>query len=200
MRPVNQIWMAGQFGDAVRMRNYLTRTWVSPKLIHGESKIHYDGVLVAAPIKAGEKLMEFGGLKVCRDDAEDQERYRVRSVWIVADDTFLALPIADIDPSLDENLNHSCDANAWLADEVTLVAKRDIAAGDEITMDQGTWNFDVSEYTVDAEDCTCGAPDCRVRLTENDWQLPIVQERYRGHLHPMVQAMIDERLKKPTAA
>jgi len=148
-------------------------------------------VLAAAPIAKGEKLMEFGGQKVGRADADDQERYRVRSVWIVGDDVFLALPIGDTEPSLDENLNHSCDANAWLADEVTLVARRNIAAGDEITMDQGTWNFDVAEYTVDAEDCTCGSPDCRIRLTENDWRLPAVRERYRGHFHPIVQAMID---------
>jgi len=180
------------------MRKYLSRTWVNPKLIHGESKIHYDGVLVAAPIRAGEKLMEFGGRPVSRELAEDQDKYRVRSVWIVGEDAFLALPMSDTEPSLDENLNHSCDANAWLVDEVTLVANRDIAAGDEITMDQGTWNFDVTEYTVDAEDCTCGSPDCRVRLTENDWQLPAVQERYRGHFHPLVQAMID-RLKSKAA-
>ncbi|HEY0302530.1 MAG TPA: SET domain-containing protein-lysine N-methyltransferase [Rhizomicrobium sp.] len=173
------------------MRNYLTRTWVNPKLVHGESKIHYDGVLVAAPIRAGEKLMEFGGEIATRADSDDPEKYRVRSVWLVGDDAYLALPASDTAPSLDENLNHSCDANAWLADEVTLVAKRDIAAGDEVTLDQGTWNFDVAEYTVDAEDCTCGAPDCRQRLTENDWQLAIVQERYRGHFHPAVQAMID---------
>lgn len=182
------------------MKRYLVRTWVNPKLVHGEFKIHYDGVLVAAPVSKGEKLMEFGGQLVGRADAEDQERYRVRSVWMVGDDTFLALPIDDTEPSLDENLNHSCDANAWLADAVTLVAKRDIAVGDEVTMDQGTWNFDVAEYTVDAEDCTCGAPDCRVRLTENDWQLPVVQERYRGYFHPIVQAMIDGLRRKASAA
>jgi hypothetical protein len=175
------------------MRRYLPRTWVNPKLVHGESKIHYDGVLVTAPIRAGERLMEFGGEMVTRAQADDQEMYRVRSVWLVRDDAYLALPASDTAPSLDENLNHSCDANAWLVDEVTLVARRDIAPGDEITLDQGTWNFDVSEYTVDAEDCTCGAPDCRVRLSENDWQLPVVQRRYRGHFHPYVQALIDRR-------
>ena len=173
------------------MRTYLTRTWVNPKLVHGESKIHYDGVLTTAPIKAGEKLMEFGGQKITGKEAEDQEKYRVRSVWIVEDGMYLALPTSDTTPSLDENLNHSCDANAWLADDVTLVARRDIAAGEEVTLDQGTWNFDVSEYTVEAEDCTCGSPDCRVRLTENDWKLPVVRERYRGHFHPYVQKMID---------
>ncbi|MEI9886806.1 MAG: SET domain-containing protein-lysine N-methyltransferase [Rhizomicrobium sp.] len=181
------------------MRNYLARTWVNPKLVHGESKIHYDGVLVAAPVKAGEKLMEFGGQKVTRAEADDLEKFRVRSVWIVGDDAYLALPVSDTAPSLDENLNHSCDANAWLADEVTLVARRDIAAGDEVTLDQGTWNYDVAEYTVDAEDCTCGAPDCRRRLTENDWQLAVVQKRYRGHFHPIVQALIDARRKVKAA-
>ena len=174
------------------MRRYLTRTWVSPTLVHGESKIHYDGVFTTVPVKAGEKLMEFGGQLVSKVDAEEGP-YRVRSVWIVGDDAYLALPETDTAPSLDENLNHSCEANAWLADEVTLVARRDIAAGEEITMDQGTWNFDVTEYTVEAEDCTCGSPTCRVRLTENDWQLPAVQAQYKGHFHPVVQALIDAR-------
>jgi hypothetical protein len=174
------------------MKTYLPRTWVSPKLVHGESKIHYDGVFAAQPVKMGETLMAFGGQPVSQQEA-DEGPYRSRSVWIVAGDLYLALPESDTAPSLDENLNHSCDANAWLADEVTLVARRDIAAGEEITMDQGTWNFDETEYTVDAEDCTCGSPDCRVRLTENDWQLPAVQARYHGHFHPMIQALIDAR-------
>ena len=82
-------------------------------------------------------------------------------------------------------------AEDQLVFEVTLVARRDITAGEEITMDQGTWNFDETEYTVDAEDCTCGSPDCRRVLTENDWKLEAVQERYKGHFHPYVQAMID---------
>jgi uncharacterized protein len=174
------------------MTTYLSRTWVSAKLVPGESKIHYDGVLAAVPIKRGEKLMVFGGERIDRKQSEDGP-YRVRSIWAIGPDAFLALPESDTAPSLDENLNHSCDANAWLDGDVTLVARRDIAAGEEITLDQGTWNYDESEYTVDAEDCTCGSPHCRRRLTEKDWMLPAVQKRYRGHFHPIVQALIDAR-------
>jgi uncharacterized protein len=177
------------------MKTYLSRTWINPRLVHGESKIHYDGVLVAAPIAAGEKLMEFGGQRITKHDA-DEGPYRVRSIWAIGEDAYLALPETDTAPSLDENLNHSCDPSAWLEGDVTLVARRDIAAGEEITLDQGTWNFDESEYTVDAEDCTCGAPACRVRLTENDWQNPELQARYRGHFHPMVEALIAQRNRK----
>ena len=181
------------------MKTYLPRTWVSPKLIPGESKIHYDGVFAAEPFQKGERLMEFGGECVTRAAANDGT-YRPRSIWAVGEDAYLALPESDMAPSLDENLNHSCDANSWLADEVHLVAKRDIEAGEEITLDQGTWNFDETEYTVDAEDCTCGSSDCRVRLTENDWKLAQVQTRYRGHFHPLVQAMIDALKARSKAA
>jgi hypothetical protein len=177
------------------MRTYLPRTWINPKLVHGESKIHYDGVLVTAPVAAGEKLMEFGGQLISRHDSEEGP-YRVRSIWAVGEDAYLALPETDLAPSLDENLNHSCDPSAWLVDDVVLVARRDIAAGEEITLDQGTWNFDESEYTVDAEDCTCGAPHCRVRLTENDWQNPALQASHRGHFHALVQALIDRASRK----
>jgi hypothetical protein len=172
------------------MKTYLTRTWVSPKLVHGESRIHYDGVFASQRIAEGEKLMEFGGTPISREESEEGP-WRVRSIWSIGPDTYLALPESDTAPSLDENLNHACDANAWLEGDVLLIARRDIAAGEEITLDQGTWNFEETEYTVDAEDCTCGSAVCRVRLTERDWALPEVRERYRGHFHPLVQAMID---------
>ena len=134
--------------------------------------------------------MEFGGVLIGRADIES-ELYRTRSIWLVRKGLYLALPASDPRPSLDENLNHSCDANGWLADEVTLVARRTIAAGDEITLDQGTWNFDEKEYVWDQPRCSCGARDCRKILTKTDWQQKHVQARYRAHFHPVVQAMIE---------
>ena len=172
------------------MRTYLARSWVHPALIGGESRIHGEGVFASAAIARGEKLMEFGGERISGERLTSGD-YRECSVWAIADDTYLALPESDPEPSLDENLNHSCDPNGWLADEVTLIARRDIAAGEEITLDQGTWNFDDPEYTWDEMDCGCGAATCRKRLTEQDWMRPDLRERYRGHFHPIVQKMID---------
>jgi hypothetical protein len=174
------------------MKTYLPRSWIHPNLAGGDSKIHGDGVFATGAIARGEKLMEFGGEKITRAQME-RGGYRECSVWLVSDDTYLALPDSDPDSSLDENLNHSCDPNAWLTGEVTLVARRDIAAGEEITLDQGTWNFDDGEYTWDEASCACGARDCRKTLTENDWMLVAVQARYEDHFHPVVQKMIDQR-------
>lgn len=172
------------------MRTYLPRSWVSAKLVPGESAIHGAGVIATQPIAKGEKLMEFGGLPIVPEDF-DTEIYRTRSIWQVGEGAYLALREDDPEPSLDENLNHSCDANSWLDDEVTLVARRNIAAGEEITLDHGTWNHDEDEYVWDQDHCTCGADGCRKTLTHNDWQLAEVQRRYEGHFHPCVQRMIE---------
>jgi putative acetyltransferase len=174
------------------MRSYLPRSWVSPKLAAGKSAIHGVGVIASVPISKGERLMEFGGLQIDGKAAASGD-YRARSVWLAAQGLYLALPKSDPIPSIDENLNHCCDANAWLTDEVTLSARRDIEPGEEITLDQGTWNFDEDEYVWDQPHCTCGSAHCRKRLTHNDWQREDVQARYRGHFHPFLQPMIDRR-------
>jgi SET domain-containing protein len=144
------------------------------------------GVFAALPIPKGELVMEFGGEVISREQTESGN-YRLRSIWPVRENVFIALPESDTELSLDEYLNHSCDANAWLDDEVTLTARRDIAAGEEITLDQGTWNFD-GGYIEDGTPCTCGAKNCRRMLNEDDWTLPDLQKRYRGHFHPLVRA------------
>ena len=172
------------------MKKYLLRSWINSKLVAGKSEIHGVGVFAAAPIKQGEKLMEFGGLAISGEDVAS-ELYRERSIWKVGDDTYLALPESDPQPSLDENLNHSCDANSWLIDDVSLSAKRDIRAGEEITLDQGTWNFEADEYVWDQDRCSCGSAHCRKNLTKADWKLPDVQDRYQGHFHSFIRVMIE---------
>jgi hypothetical protein len=132
--------------------------------------------------------MDFGGELVTADMLAD---CREPTVWAVAGGLYLALRNTDTEDSLDEYLNHSCDANTWLAGETTLVARRDIAAGEEITLDQGTWNFDEAEYADHGSTCTCKTVSCRGVLTADDWRRADVQARYLGHFHPLVQAMID---------
>jgi hypothetical protein len=175
------------------LKSYLPRSWVSKKLVAGRSAIHGVGVIAAEPIKKGEKLMEFGGIAISAADIET-DLYRTRSIWMIESGAYLALREDDPEPSLDENLNHSCDANAWLDGDVTLVARRDIARGEEITLDQGTWNFDEDEYVWDQDHCTCGSPLCRKTLTANDWKLNDVRMRYAGHFHPVVRRMMEAQI------
>ncbi len=79
-------------------------------------------------------------------------------------------------------INHSCDPNAWL-DGLDVVARRAIAAGDEITLDYATFCAD----TMEAFACACGSPRCRGVVRGTDYLLSGL-DHYDGHFSPYVQA------------
>jgi hypothetical protein len=82
--------------------------------------------------------------------------------------------------------NHSCEANLWMADEVTLIARRPIAAGEEVTVDYATHTADLAWSMT----CSCGSPHCRRIVTNEDWRRPDVQVRYAGHFSPFLNRRI----------
>ncbi len=85
-------------------------------------------------------------------------------------------------------INHSCDPNLWMQDAYTLVAKRDIEEGEEITADYALWEAD--ENYVSKWKCSCGLSFCRKRITGKDWRLPGLQKRYKGHFSPLINKRI----------
>lgn len=97
-------------------------------------------------------------------------------------------------------INRSCDANVWLAGENTLAARRDIAAGEKLTIDYALFGSD--EDDVNPWDCRCGPPPCLGHVTGKDCRHPELQEWNRGHFSPFINRRI-ERLRaasqRPTA-
>lgn len=174
------------------MKTYLRHTWADPALYSAQSPIHGTGIFTKKPIQKGEVIMIWGGLVINRNEYDaTREKYRSHSVVPIDDEHYLGLPIEDEGESLDEHLNHSCDGNTWLNDEVTMAAARDIAAGEELTMDSALWNDDASEQYSDDDRCTCGVSDCRGKVTADDWKIPAIQNRYNGHFSPYLQTRID---------
>jgi uncharacterized protein len=78
----------------------------------------------------------------------------------------------------DRHVNHSCDPNAYVFYEGSrsfLVARRDIAVGQEITVD---YNINITEGT--AWPCHCGAARCRGTTLGDFFKLPLpIQHEYR---------------------
>lgn len=78
----------------------------------------------------------------------------------------------------DRHLNHGCDPNAYVvydAEHCWLVARRDIAAHDEITCD---YNINITGGT--AWPCHCRAARCRGTTTGDFFLLPSeIQREYR---------------------
>jgi hypothetical protein len=89
-------------------------------------------------------------------------------------------------------INHSCDPNAGLCGQISLVAMRDIAANEEITFDYAM----ADSSSFDEFECACGAATCRGRVSGSDWQLPELWARYDGYFSTYLQLKINKLRKQ----
>lgn len=109
-------------------------------------------VVALAPIAQGETLLYVNGRVVDRPS-----RYSVQ----IGPRQHVDPPVPDrIEDDMDRHawrfLNHSCAPSAVLRGR-TLVALRPIVAGDQITFDYATTEYEMAEPFA----CGCGAPACR---------------------------------------
>jgi len=168
--------------DASRYRQH---AWISEAMTAGDSAIHGRGLFAVRVIPAGEVVAVMGGPRL--DDTQFAEyrdehpRYAAAAIGegqhMLLDDGPLRL------------VNHSCDPNLWLADEVTVVARRDIDAGQELTIDYALHTVDPS-WTLR---CACRTIPCRGMITGSDWQLPTLQAAYADHFSPFINDRIAGR-------
>lgn len=76
-------------------------------------------------------------------------------------------------------LNHSCDPNTKLVG-LALVALRPVRAGDEIT-----YNYNTSEWELaEPFDCKCGSPSCEATIRGFKYLGPAERERIKPLLSP----------------
>jgi hypothetical protein len=74
-------------------------------------------------------------------------------------------------------MNHSCEPSSVGPGKLEFeIAVRDIAAGEEITCDYGTFNLEEPLL------CACGSPNCRGRISQDDFEnvAPALDQRVRG--------------------
>jgi len=87
-------------------------------------------------------------------------------------------------------MNHSCDPNMVYDSRDNIIARRDIAPGEELTVDYGTFiaNFD-QEFT-----CSCGAHNCRKKITKDDWKtlVPVYGIHFAAFLQDEIKKLRKE--------
>jgi len=169
-------------------RKYLPTIWYDSRAEIRLSSIQGNGMVAAEPIHEGETVVVIGGrvLTTAQFQAFTATVPRYNAVQIGEDAHLVDLPTAA------GGMNHCCDSNLWMRDEVTVVVRRAIAAEEELTIDYALQ----SGLPVDVlgESCRCGSPVCRGVITGNDWQLKVLQERYPGHFSPF----LNERIRSVT--
>src|SRR5687767_3913264 len=171
------------------MKTYLPQTWIDARIEFKKSPISGDGMFAREPIKKGEVVCIVGGMVMT--DSEFAAFQATHSFYnsIQIDDHLHLVEDPEVTRFSDGYMNHSCDSSAWMADEVTLVARRDIEAGEEVTVDYALFTTQ-SNWMLDRR-CRCGSPHCRRIITGDDWRRKDVQERYRAHFSPFINRRIE---------
>lgn len=161
--------------------------WISQSLI-GCRNFNKGGLAVFAqrPIARGELLVVFGGAIIHADQLRVSSHSIRRLALQIDDDLFM---VSSIEGSADW-VNHSCDPNAGLRGQVSLVSLRDINIGEEICYDYAM--SDGSPY--DEFDCVCGSAKCRGRVTGDDWKIQELWDRYGDHFSPYLHNRRKNRL------
>jgi hypothetical protein len=173
---------AGEGGANADAAGFPPTSWADDRVTVRESPRGGRGAFARAPIAAGEAVFRWGGAVFSGDEIR-AGRAKPGTVAAIDEGVYLASPVGAADHPADA-LNHSCDPTLWLADAVTLVARRDIAAGEELTGDYATWEADEG-YVADWP-CRCGSPLCRRRITGRDWRRPDLRARYGDHISPFL--------------
>ena len=148
----------------------------SPKTVVKPSGIAGRGLYAAAPIARGEIVCVKGGHLVDRATLDRHKVVVNDADMQIADDLYLAPLAADEFEAVMMFLNHSCEPNVGVQGQIVFVAMRDVAAGEELTLDYGTIDYDAEPIA-----CRCGIAACRGVITGDDWRRPESQREYGDH-------------------
>jgi uncharacterized protein len=165
------------------------RVWLDEHIAVGDSVIEGNGLFATADIPSGAIVIRLAGHLVSTEElaellgrtGADPSTPYVDTLTI-DEDSHLVLPPG----SAIHFGNHSCDPNLWHVGPYDIATRRPVAGGEELTIDYGTQAGAPGFAMI----CRCGDPRCRQVISSHDWRLPALQERYRHHWVPALEARI----------
>jgi uncharacterized protein len=142
-------------------RRATTSPWVSVR----RSAIHGRGVVASKDIPSGTRIIEYQGERITKAVSERRDEERAARAAKGGDGCVYIFEINkrhDLDGHMAWNtarlINHSCEPNCEsekLRGHIWITARRDIAAGEELTFDYG---FDVENWKD--HPCRCSSKKC----------------------------------------
>ena len=84
-------------------------------------------------------------------------------------------------------INHSCEPNLVYKDDRTLITRRFIKEGEELTYDYATEDYDIVPF-----ECQCGEHNCRGLIKGQEWKKRELQAKYGLHFQSHLLEAIQE--------
>ena len=163
-------------------------SWVHPALLIADSQIEGKGIFTKEDLPENTIIIKWGG--VIFTETEISLGLAKQHTFVgIADGHYLAAP-AGHDCSLDDYMNHSCAPNAGMLDEITIITRRKVLIGEELTADYAIW-LDKPDYKM-KKICSCGASCCRNTITGLDWTKTAVQLANKGYFSPFIAKRISQ--------
>ena len=167
-------------------------SWTHPNLVAcAHDALPGRGVFAKKAIPKGTLLTIFGGHVLTRQE-ELELSPRLRDLGFQISPHFVLGPRHEDEIGISDFYNHSCNPNAGFNGHIFLQAIRRIAKGEQVCFDYamvlGRTPGLRRQYVLD---CTCGASNCRKRITTSDWQRPELQKRYKGYFQRYLEDKIE---------
>jgi uncharacterized protein len=160
---------------------------LSPKCRVERSPISGCGVFAAEPFEAGELVAVWGGKIYTAEEvtrlAQIFPHFNTHTVSVCKGYFLGSENLFEMDDA--EFFNHSCDANVGIRGQIILVARRPIAAGEELTFD-----YDTTEVEAQPFVCRCRSPLCRGTIDGSAWRDPAFVARNREYLSWYIQDLL----------
>lgn len=153
------------------------------------SPIHGKGLFAAADFRAGERILRRDDSRLVTNDNPLQKGEHEHHCDWIADGRVVYVQEPE------RYTNHSCDPNAVKQVEQDgsrfCVARRDIAAGEEITHDYSIDGFGDSVWQ-----CDCGGARCRETIHADFFRLPRdLQVEYLPYLSPWFKERFKDKVE-----
>lgn len=129
-----------------------------------DSGIQGKGAFATRPIRKRTWMVEYTGERITQEEADRHYHEASTHTFLFTVDERTALD-AGVGGNDARFINHSCDPNceAWIHEgRIFIVARKDIALGEELTYDYGlAWDDEDEAEAFGRYACHCGARNCR---------------------------------------
>jgi hypothetical protein len=160
--------------------------WFADGLEVRLSIVHGQGLFVTEAFPFGSLIIRLGGCLFHISQRRSADVMPSTSTPL-SEEVILAEP-ARGRKDYSDYLNHSCEPNIGFRDAISIVAIRNIAAGEELVIDYAFWECDAAWKLKTL--CNCGSRNCRKIVSGEDWkQVRLTDDRLQ-YFSPFVRRRI----------
>lgn len=169
------------------LHNLWPHRWISPKTKSYESPIQGLGLIATENIILGKTILIYGGIIVPKSNIV-KYRSQLGHIGIQIDDNFFICPTSREELGKTGIVNHSCNPNVGFKSSVELIAIDNVNSNDELVLD-----YAFMESYFEPFKCNCGSTNCRGTITQDDWKIKEIQEKYGRYFSPYLKSKINRQ-------